>query len=160
MAIFELCQYDIQWSIYPPFFKTAKHLNNLRTTDGILYEGHFHHVLSFWASTCIPYFLTKINAHSCSRSFRMPANRLRLVGTRSEEAASLGADSCRKTYRLNDYSTLHVYDPFHKECLIKIMHLQHQLQDIKRFEYNFKLFYLCIIYFLYKFWCTLPEDDP
>lgn len=62
MAIFELCQYYLQWSIYPPFFKKAKHFKNWRTTDGILSEGHFHHIICFWAN--IPYFLTKINAHS------------------------------------------------------------------------------------------------
>jgi hypothetical protein len=65
---------------------------------------------------------------------RVPtANRSRLLRTRSEEVASLVAHSYRKTYILNDYSTLHVYDPFHMECLIKITHLHHQFQGIKRF---------------------------
>ena len=30
----------------------------------------------------------------------------------------------------------------------------------ERFQYNLNLFYPFTTYVLYKYWCTLPEDDP
>lgn len=78
------------------------------------------------------------------------ANRSRLVRRRSEGAASLGAHSYRKTYILNDYSTLHLYEPFHKECLIKRIYGTN-FRTSSDFDTILKYFYLCIIYVLFKF---------
>ena len=185
MAIFELCQYYIQWSIYP---RSLKRLNISKTWERLMeFSPKAIFIISYVSEQVFATFWQKLMHTRCSLFSVIPneattqslpffiwdrmrlreararvptANKSRLVRTHTEEASSLGAHSYRKTYILIVYSTLHVYGPFHKECLIKIIHLQHQLQDIKRFDYNFKLFYLCVIYVLYKFWITLPENDP
>jgi len=40
----------------------------------------------------------------------------------------------------NDDNTVHTQDPFYKEYPIKRTHLQHHLQDVKRFQCKFKYF--------------------
>jgi len=51
-------------------------------------------------------------------------------------------------------------DLFHTEYLIKLNASTVQTSRLETILINLGLFCLFLLYVLYKYWCTLPEDDP